>query len=126
MIAEGVMFRVNANIGVDVPIEQLRVEFDAIVLAGGSTRPRDLPVPGRELAGIHFAMEYLTLQNQRNEGDQVDIRDFAHLRLGRRTSSSSGSTARSSAPRPTMSARKTAPSSRSKRAIDRHSSVRAA
>jgi len=73
MIAEGVMFRVNANIGVDVPIEELRAEFDAIVLAGGSTRPRDLPVPGRELAGIHFAMEYLTLQNQRNEGDEVDV-----------------------------------------------------
>ncbi len=73
MIAEGVMFRVNANIGVDVPIEQLRVEFDAIVLAGGSTRPRDLPVPGRELAGIHFAMDYLTLQNQRNEGDEVEV-----------------------------------------------------
>ena len=46
-------------------------EFDAIVLAGGSTRPRDLPVPGRELDGIHFAMEYLTLQNRRNEGDDV-------------------------------------------------------
>jgi glutamate synthase (NADPH/NADH) small chain len=73
MIAEGVMFQVNANIGVNVPIEELRAEFDAIVLAGGSTRPRDLPVPGRELAGIHFAMEYLTLQNQRNEGDQVEV-----------------------------------------------------
>ncbi len=73
MIAEGVMFRVNANIGMDVPIEELRAEFDAIVLAGGSTHPRDLPVPGRELAGIHFAMEYLTLQNRRNEGDEVDV-----------------------------------------------------
>jgi glutamate synthase (NADPH/NADH) small chain len=73
MIEEGVMFRVNANIGVDVPIEQLRAEFDAIVLAGGATKPRDLPVPGRELAGIHFAMEYLTLQNQQNEGDDVEV-----------------------------------------------------
>ncbi len=73
MIAEGIMFRVNANIGLDVPIEELRAEFDAIVLAGGSTHPRDLPVPGRELAGIHFAMEYLTLQNRRNEGDEVDV-----------------------------------------------------
>ena len=73
MIAEGIMFRMNANIGVDVPIEELRAEFDAIVLAGGSTHPRDLPVPGRELAGIHFAMEYLTLQNRRNEGDSIDV-----------------------------------------------------
>src|SRR6202007_3203364 len=46
-------------------------EFEAIVLAGGSTRPRDLPVPGRELKGIHFAMEYLTLQNRRCEGERI-------------------------------------------------------
>jgi glutamate synthase (NADPH/NADH) small chain len=69
--AEGVMFRTNANIGVDIPVEQLRREFDAVVLAGGATRPRDLHVPGRELAGIHFAMDYLTQQNRRNEGDRV-------------------------------------------------------
>jgi glutamate synthase (NADPH/NADH) small chain len=68
---EGVLFRTSANIGVNVPIEELRADFDAIVLAGGSTRPRDLPVPGRELNGIHFAMEYLTLQNRRNEGELV-------------------------------------------------------
>ena len=52
-----------------MPVEELRREFDAIVLAGGSTRPRDLPVPGRELEGIHFAMDFLTLQNRRNAGD---------------------------------------------------------
>jgi glutamate synthase (NADPH/NADH) small chain len=69
--AEGVMFRTNANIGVDIPVEQLRREFDAVVLAGGATRPRDLHVPGRELAGIHFAMDFLTQQNRRNEGDRV-------------------------------------------------------
>ena len=69
---EGIVFRAGCNIGVDVPAADLRREFDAIVLAGGSTRPRDLPVPGRELAGIHFAMEYLPLQNRRNEGDAVD------------------------------------------------------
>jgi glutamate synthase (NADPH/NADH) small chain len=69
--AEGVMFRTNVNVGVDMPVDQLRREFDAVVLAGGSTRPRDLPVPGRELAGIHFAMEYLTQQNRRNEGERV-------------------------------------------------------
>ena len=51
--------------------ESLRHDFDALVLAGGSTRPRDLPVPGRDLSGIHFAMDYLTLQNRRNEGDLI-------------------------------------------------------
>jgi glutamate synthase (NADPH/NADH) small chain len=68
---EGIVFQTNANIGVDVRVEELKVQFDAVVLAGGSTRPRDLPVPGRELKGIHFAMEYLTLQNRRNEGEQI-------------------------------------------------------
>jgi glutamate synthase (NADPH/NADH) small chain len=68
---EGVMFRTRANIGVDIAVDELQREFEAIVLAGGSTRPRDLPVPGRELKGIHFAMEYLTLQNRRCEGDRV-------------------------------------------------------
>jgi glutamate synthase (NADPH/NADH) small chain len=56
---------------VNVAIEELRAQFDAIALTGGSTRPRDLPVPGRELKGIHFAMEFLTQQNRRNEGDHV-------------------------------------------------------
>jgi glutamate synthase (NADPH/NADH) small chain len=68
---EGVVFQTNANIGVNIPVEELKAQFDAIVLAGGSTRPRDLPVPGRELKGIHFAMEYLTLQNRRNEGEPI-------------------------------------------------------
>jgi glutamate synthase (NADPH/NADH) small chain len=77
MIEEGVTFRTGANIGVDIPVEELRAEFDAIVLAGGSTRPRDLPVPGRELGGIHFAMEYLTVQNRRNEGDTIDVGDIS-------------------------------------------------
>ena len=76
MVAEGIGFQVNANIGVDIPIEELRANFDAIVLAGGSTRPRDLPVPGRDLTGIHFAMEYLTLQNRRNEGDNIADSEF--------------------------------------------------
>jgi glutamate synthase (NADPH/NADH) small chain len=73
---EGVMFRTNANIGVNVPVDELRHDFDAIVLAGGSTRPRDLPVQGRELSGIHFAMEYLTLQNRRNEGEEIPDDQF--------------------------------------------------
>jgi glutamate synthase (NADPH/NADH) small chain len=76
MAAEGVIFRTNANIGGNIPAEELRREFDAVVLAGGSTAPRDLRIPGRELKGIHFAMEYLTLQNRRNEGDAVADADF--------------------------------------------------
>jgi glutamate synthase (NADPH/NADH) small chain len=73
MEQEGVMFRTKANIGVNVTLAELREGFEAIVLAGGSTIPRDLPVPGRELAGIHFAMEYLTLQNRKCEGDKVPV-----------------------------------------------------
>ncbi|HEY7446047.1 MAG TPA: glutamate synthase subunit beta [Vicinamibacterales bacterium] len=71
MQAEGVAFRTRANVGVDVPVADLRRDFDAILLAGGAGWPRDLKVPGRELRGIHFAMEFLTLQNQRCEGDTI-------------------------------------------------------
>ena len=69
--AEGIVFRTNANIGVNVDAGELRREFAAIVLAGGATAPRDLKVPGRELGGIHFAMDYLTQQNRQCEGDAV-------------------------------------------------------
>ncbi|HVL88680.1 MAG TPA: glutamate synthase subunit beta [Actinomycetota bacterium] len=68
MVAEGTHFRCDANVGEDVPVDELRERFDAIVLCGGSTLPRDLPVPGRELAGIHFAMDYLTGANRVQEG----------------------------------------------------------
>jgi glutamate synthase (NADPH/NADH) small chain len=68
MIVEGTKFACNANVGVDVSVDLLRAEFDAILLAGGSTIPRDLPVPGRELNGIHFAMDYLTSSNMVQEG----------------------------------------------------------
>jgi glutamate synthase (NADPH/NADH) small chain len=68
---EGVEFRTNCNVGVNVSVEDLRREFQAIVLAGGATAPRDLKIPGRELGGIHFAMEYLTESNRRCEGDAV-------------------------------------------------------
>ena len=71
MEKEGIAFRTNAHVGVSVPVAELRSEFGAIVLAGGACWPRDLQVPGRELRGIHFAMEYLTLQNKRCEGDSV-------------------------------------------------------
>ncbi len=76
MTAEGVVFRTGANVGVNVPVAQIRTEFDAILLAGGATMPRDLSIPGRELSGIHFAMEYLTLQNRRNEGDEIPDDQF--------------------------------------------------
>jgi glutamate synthase (NADPH/NADH) small chain len=71
MEKEGVVFQTNAHVGVDVPVADLRRDFDAIVLAGGAGQPRDLPIPGRELGGIHFAMDYLTLQNRRCQGDAV-------------------------------------------------------
>jgi len=71
MEAEGVVFRPGVNVGVDVAMSRLRSDFDAILLAGGAGQPRDLPVPGRELQGVHFAMEFLTLQNKRCEGDEI-------------------------------------------------------
>jgi glutamate synthase (NADPH/NADH) small chain len=73
MLDEGIMFRTKANVGVNVSLDELRDGFEAIVLAGGSTIPRDLPVPGRELSGIHFAMEFLTLQNRQCEGDKIPV-----------------------------------------------------
>jgi glutamate synthase (NADPH/NADH) small chain len=66
---EGTRFRTGVNVGVDITAEQLRKRYDAIVLAGGATKPRDLPVPGRELDGIHFAMDYLPGSNRVQEGD---------------------------------------------------------
>ena len=70
------MFRTGVNVGVDFPVDQLRSDFDAVVLAGGAGWPRDLAIPGRELQGIHFAMEYLTLANRRCEGDAVPEDQF--------------------------------------------------
>ena len=71
MQAEGVTFRPNTNIGVDVSGEQLIATFDAIVLAGGAEKPRDLPIAGRDLAGVHFAMDFLPQQNRRNSYEQI-------------------------------------------------------
>jgi glutamate synthase (NADPH/NADH) small chain len=71
MRAEGVEFRVGQKIGADVPAKTLVAEFDAVVLSGGAENPRDLPVPGRELDGVHFAMEFLSQQNKRVAGDRV-------------------------------------------------------
>jgi glutamate synthase (NADPH/NADH) small chain len=69
MRAEGVEFRPSTEVGVDVTVEQLLREFDAVALTGGAEHPRDLEVAGRELGGIHFAMDYLTQQNKRGAGD---------------------------------------------------------
>ena len=68
MRAEGVEFHVNTHVGVDLPFDELKARFDAVVLAGGSEQPRDLPVPGRELKGIHFAMEFLTANSKWVQG----------------------------------------------------------
>jgi glutamate synthase (NADPH/NADH) small chain len=76
MEAEGVIFRPKVNIGVDVTMARLRADFDAVLLAGGAGQPRDLRVPGRDLKGIHFAMDYLTLSNRRCEGDHLADADF--------------------------------------------------
>ncbi|HUI78379.1 MAG TPA: glutamate synthase subunit beta [Bryobacteraceae bacterium] len=72
MRAEGVRFQTNAHVGVNVAVEDLHKQFDAILLTGGAEQPRNLNVPGRELKGIHFAMEFLPQQNRRCEGDAVD------------------------------------------------------
>ncbi len=72
MRAEGVEFRVNQNVGSSaVPAQGLLAEFDAVVMAGGAENPRDLPVPGRDLDGVHFAMEFLPQQNKVVAGDRV-------------------------------------------------------
>ncbi len=71
MQAEGVEFRPNCHIGTDIPARRLLAEFDAVVLAGGSELPRDLPAPGRELQGVHYAMEFLTQQNRRIAGQKI-------------------------------------------------------
>jgi glutamate synthase (NADPH/NADH) small chain len=76
MAQEGVVFRASVDVGTDVPVSRLKSEYDAVLLAAGAGQPRDLVVPGRNLAGIHFAMDYLTLQNRRIEGDVIDDASF--------------------------------------------------
>ncbi len=69
MQAEGVQFHYGADVGVNVPVDKLMKEHDAVVLTGGAEEPRDLPIPGRDLKGIHFAMEFLPQQNRRVSGE---------------------------------------------------------
>src|SRR6185295_16375137 len=76
MAEEGVTFKPSTNVGVDVNAADLLKEYDAICLTGGATHPRDLPVPGRELKGTYFAMEFLPLQNKRGAGDEIPNEHF--------------------------------------------------
>lgn len=71
MEEEGVTFRTNANVGENIKVKELLNDFDAIVLCGGSTIPRDVPIPGRNLKGVHFAMDFLTQQNRRVSGKPI-------------------------------------------------------
>jgi glutamate synthase (NADPH/NADH) small chain len=77
MRAEGVVFEANTHVGRGVPMSELRRDFDAVLLATGAEQPRDLRVPGRELPGIHFAMDFLTEQNRVVAGDAVPRRIVA-------------------------------------------------
>ncbi len=72
MAEEGVAFKTKVNVGVDISAEELRKKYDAVVLCGGTEQPRDLPVEGRNLKGMHFAMEYLIQQNRVNAGARID------------------------------------------------------
>ncbi|HEV7811799.1 MAG TPA: glutamate synthase subunit beta [Leifsonia sp.] len=71
MMAEGTRFRAGVTIGVDITWEDLRARYDAVVISTGAMVPRDLPIPGRDLSGVHFAMEYLVQQNKVGAGDTV-------------------------------------------------------
>jgi glutamate synthase (NADPH/NADH) small chain len=75
MEAEGVTFHYNAHVGAHLPVEKLLKEYDAVALTGGAEKPRDLPIPGRELDGIHFAMDFLPQQNRRISGEAVPADD---------------------------------------------------
>jgi glutamate synthase (NADPH/NADH) small chain len=72
MTAEGTRFRAGVNIGVDISWADLKARYDAVIIASGATVPRDLPIPGRDLLGVHFAMDYLVQQNRVGAGDHVD------------------------------------------------------
>lgn len=76
MEQEGIIFRTNTHVGVNVSAQHLQEEFDAVVLCGGASAPRDLPIPGRNLKGVHFAMEFLPQQNKRVAGDQIAVEEI--------------------------------------------------
>ncbi len=76
MATEGVVFRANTHVGVDITADKLLEEFDAVVLTGGSEQPRDLSIPGRELDGVHFAMDFLRTNSRRVQGDDIPEEEF--------------------------------------------------
>jgi glutamate synthase (NADPH/NADH) small chain len=76
MRTEGVEFHTHAHVGADIPVTKLHQDFDALVLAGGSEKPRDLDVPGRSFDGIHFAMDFLTRNSKRIQGSYVPDEDI--------------------------------------------------
>ncbi len=80
MEAEGVVFKPSTEVGTDIGADEILASFDAVCLCGGATQPRDLPIEGRTLGGIHFAMDYLTGQNRRVAGDRVDEAAFLGAR----------------------------------------------
>jgi glutamate synthase (NADPH/NADH) small chain len=84
MEAEGVTFHYGAHVGVNVPAERLLAEYDAVVLAGGAEKARDLPIPGRELKGIHFAMDFLPQQNRRISGESPPPGDAPPISANRK------------------------------------------
>lgn len=73
MEMEGIMFRTNVNVGVNISAKLLNEEFDSILLTGGASASRDLPIPGRNLSGVHFAMDFLPQQNKRVAGDKITV-----------------------------------------------------
>lgn len=83
MEVEGVVFKTNTNVGIDISVEELRNQFDVICLTGGSTIPRDLDIPGRDLDGIHFAMDFLPQSNKRVAGQKIP-EDIAITAKGRK------------------------------------------
>ena len=101
MQAEGVVFHYGADVGVNVQVQKLLDDYDAIVLAGGAEKARDLPVPGRDLKGIHFAMEFLPQQNRRVSGETGAATSNRSSPAANTSSSSAAAT-----PAPTASARR--------------------
>jgi glutamate synthase (NADPH) small chain len=83
IVAEGVEFRTGVHVGVDLDAEALQRDYDAILLATGAEQPRDVNIPGRDLKGVHFAMDYLTQQNRRGAGDRI-LRDEEIMATGKR------------------------------------------
>jgi glutamate synthase (NADPH) small chain len=73
MEEEGIIFKTNANVGDNIKVKDILKEFDAIILTGGSTVPRDLPIPGRNLKGVHYAMDFLSQQNKRLAGIKLEV-----------------------------------------------------